>query len=356
MQLEQFGPKIVKFSFQAILILLISFAAGEVSLRVYNYFYPNYIFYSDDSYNRFRGKPYADHWGFKLNSMGFKDEEFTPKEADSYRIIGIGDSFSFGVVPYDHNYLTLTESQLRQQDLNVEVLNMGISGTGPEDYLALLVQEGLPLQPDMLLLSFFVGNDFAESRNDLVKRELHSYSYIASLLHYVLTIKSKYQANNGSYYGNYCDDCPNFTHSAYLEVERKRSYIYNLGNATFTKDLHETKRHLEQIQRICEDNNIELIVVIIPDELQINPELQTELIETYFPSLPPGFWHVSYPNDTLSEYLTALEVDHVDLYDAFVQAGQKQSLYRPRDTHWNIAGNQLAADIIVENLQDYISK
>jgi len=344
--------KMVNISLQAIMILLISFVAGEISLRIYNYFNPNFIFYNDTSYNRFRGRPFADDWGFKLNSIGFKDKEFTPKKEDTYRIIGIGDSFSFGVVPYKYNYLTLTESQLYQKKFNVDVLNMGIPGIGPGDYLDMLVNEGLSLQPDMVLISFFVGNDFFDRIPK--SRELYSYSYIASLFHYILTIKPKYQETNG---GNvYCDTCPSFDHKSYLEIERNRSYIYHLESELFINDLNEALLYLKKIQQICERNNIKLVIVIIPDELQVNTELQTELINTYFPSLPSEFWQASYPNNMLSKSLTDLNIEYIDLYDAFVQEEKNQRLYRPRDTHWNIAGNQLAADIIVENLQEYIPK
>ncbi len=161
---------------------------GEVALRIYDHYNPLFIFYSK-SYDRFRGKPYADDWNFKLNSLGFKDEEFSEKKEKVYNILGIGDSFSFGVVPYQYNYLTLIESQLNQQNANFEVLNMGIPSIGPKEYLSLLVQEGLIFQPDMVLLSFFTGNDFDQSD----KRKLYEYSYIASLLHYVVNIQPKYE-------------------------------------------------------------------------------------------------------------------------------------------------------------------
>src|SRR5262244_447476 len=38
--------------------LIVSLVATELALRIYNHFYPLYIFYGN-SYNRFRGKPFA---------------------------------------------------------------------------------------------------------------------------------------------------------------------------------------------------------------------------------------------------------------------------------------------------------
>src|SRR5436309_13471021 len=152
--------KLTSSAAQTIIIFFITFVLAEITLRVYNHFNPIFIFY-DRSYNRFRGKPGAPDYDFYLNSRGFKDVEFKPqKEANTYRILALGDSFAFGVVPYQHNYLTLLKQQLNSSDRHIEVLNMGIPGIGPQHYLALFVNEGLQLQPDMVLVSFFIGNDF----------------------------------------------------------------------------------------------------------------------------------------------------------------------------------------------------
>ncbi len=60
---------------------------------------PSYIFY-ENSYNRFRGKPLADDYDFRLNSRGFKDvERKKEKEPNVYRNLGLGNSLAFGVVP-----------------------------------------------------------------------------------------------------------------------------------------------------------------------------------------------------------------------------------------------------------------
>jgi hypothetical protein len=64
----------------SLLILLISFGLAEVTLRIYDWIQPLPIFYSRD-YNRFRGKPFAPDWDFRLNSKGFKDVEFEQHKA-----------------------------------------------------------------------------------------------------------------------------------------------------------------------------------------------------------------------------------------------------------------------------------
>ena len=329
-----------RITLQGIAIISISFVLGELALRTYQYFNPTFIFY-DNSYNRFRGKPFSDDWNFKLNSKGFKDKEFTKKNPDIYRIIGIGDSFAFGVVPYQYNYLTVLESKLQEEAIEAEVLNLGIPGIGPKDYLALFVQEGLALNPDMLLLSFFIGNDFSEIQN----RKLISYSHVVSLLSYITTLQATYKGQIIHGQGDYCDNCSNFDDETFLKIEKDRSFIFLKGNQRFHSLSQKAVYYLIQISAICKKKGIDLVIALIPDELQVNPQLQKEVREKFYPDMEKARWNIIQPNNVLIAELTKQKIDHIDLYKYFTEKPTEQ-LYRPRDTHWNIAGNHRAANII----------
>ena len=77
---------------EIVTVSIVSFFAAEIALRIYDRFNPSFVFYSA-SYNRFRGKPFAHDWNFKLNSLGFRDKEFSVKKENVYRILGIGIPF-----------------------------------------------------------------------------------------------------------------------------------------------------------------------------------------------------------------------------------------------------------------------
>ncbi|MCF8144978.1 MAG: SGNH/GDSL hydrolase family protein [Deltaproteobacteria bacterium] len=341
--------KIARLVLQGLLILGISFLLGEITVRTYHYFNPLFIFF-DDSYNRFRGRPFSYDWDFKLNSQGFKDTEFGQKDDDAYRILGIGDSFAYGVVPYAYNYLTLLESQLREEGLRAEVFNMGIPSIGPKDYFSLLIREGLQLRPDMVLLSFFIGNDILESHRD---RKWYSYSYVASLIHYMVKIRPKYEGRIIHGKNVYCDTCPTFAPELYLQIESDRSRIYMTADAD-TPPFDEALDCLRQLRDVCRKNGIDLVVVLIPDEVQINDVLQREVRNRL--SVNQSRWNIQLPNNILTAGLKEMGVDYVDLYPHFVKEAEENRLYKPRDTHWNIAGNQFAADIISNHLRGYVTK
>jgi lysophospholipase L1-like esterase len=326
-------------------IVLVSCLLSEIALRVYDYFNPLFMFY-DESYNRFRGRPLADDWDFKLNSRGFKDVEFFEKRPGAHRILGLGDSFAFGVVPYRHNYLTLLEERLQRDNPAAEVLNVGIPGTGPRDYLALLVREGLALEPDAVLLSFFVGNDFDESWRG--ERPLYSYSYVASLIHYLFQVLPKYEGTFSHGKAEYCDDCPNLDEEAYLGLVGARSLIYLEEYQDFSKVVDNAAYYLARIRDLCARKGIELFVVIIPDEVQFGGELQRRVRERFFPRQT---WNNTRPITALAARLERLGIPYLDLYPHFAAEASGTALYRPRDTHWTIRGNRLAAEVIFDWLR-----
>ncbi len=166
-------------------MLALSLGVSELALRIVHWRRPSFVFFSDDDH-RFRLSPDTVFYGFRVNSLGFHDLEPESPKRD-YRIVALGDSFATGVVPYAHNYLTLLEGTLeRRLGRGVEVINMGIPRIGPNEYLSLLAREGLQLDPDHVLLSFFIGNDFIEvERPWLADQEWWEHSFVATLIVYL---------------------------------------------------------------------------------------------------------------------------------------------------------------------------
>jgi hypothetical protein len=336
---------------QACFIILITFILSEITLRIYNYFEPTFIFY-DNSYNRYRGKPHErDYDNFRLNSLGFKDKEFTKKKMGTFRIIGIGDSFAFGVVPYKNNYLTLLGSQLRHDGYNIELLNLGIPGIGPKEYLELFVREGLALKPDMVLLTFFVGNDFTDC---LEKKKYYEYSYVAVFIKYLITLETKFKKIDINGGGHYYDDKPTMKKDIYFNVERKRSLIYLKGNHTLQRTAKLVFYYLSKINSICKHERIKFIVVVAPDEIQINDTLRQEVIKDYY-SKSRNKWDNTLPIAVLTGGLSKLGITYINLYPYFKEKSGER-LYKPQDSHWNIAGNKLAAGIMQKNIAKLLNK
>ena len=331
---------------QTLVIILTTLVLAEIAFRIYHYINPSFVFY-DDSYNRFRGKPGAADFDFHLNSKGFKDLEYKKqKENDVYRILGIGDSFAFGVVPYQYVYLTRLEEILAEKWKRTEVINMGIVKTGPNEYLALLGNEGLDLNPDMVLVSFFIGNDFQQKR---VERKLYTYSYVASFIDFVITISRGYEGKILETESNYDDTERTLTDEAYTALERRRVEIFRKQNSEFQESLAQTVQYLAEMKHQCDLRGAALAIVVLPDELQVTPAVQAKVFDMNFHEKREDF-DFTLPNRMLSAKLKELNIKYFDLLEDIANAGAQKALYKPNDSHFNIEGNELVARMIAEKL------
>jgi hypothetical protein len=321
------------------LFAVLTFAMVEGALRAYHYVRPSFIFYSDPA-GRYRGQPGAPHYGTRLNSGGFNDVEHTRTRPPHvrHRIVALGDSFALGSVPYASNYLTRLESELAA-DGSVEVINMGVSGTDPIDYLSMLVQEGLAFQPDLVLVNVFVGNDFEARR-----RAWYEYSYVATLVHAVWQIAQAgipATAPSDGPVATYRDDEPSVTLEKFLEIEVDRSWIYVAGSDELSAATTRVGAYLRAIRDAASRAGARTLIVVIPDEVQVNDALREEVIRAS--GHTPGTMDMDQPNRALAAELAHDGIPMLDLLPVFRAGTETGRLYKPQDTHWNIAGNELAA-------------
>ena len=90
------------------------------------------------------------------NRLGFRDREIPPKRADRYRVVVIGDSFTWGQgIEAGERFSNLIADALGP---TYEVLNFGIPGHDIPDHLEELAP-ALAVSPDFILLQLYI-NDF----------------------------------------------------------------------------------------------------------------------------------------------------------------------------------------------------
>jgi lysophospholipase L1-like esterase len=90
------------------------------------------------------------------NHLGFREREIPPKSPDRYRIVVVGDSFTWGQgIGADERFSNLLEGFLGP---GYEVLNFARPGNNMPEHLEVL-GEALPVSPDFILLQLYI-NDF----------------------------------------------------------------------------------------------------------------------------------------------------------------------------------------------------
>lgn len=98
----------------------------------------------------------------RINSLGWRDREISlEKKEDTFRIVALGDSITFGWgVELHETYVKQLETILKKQNSykNYEVINISIEDLGLQEELKLLKQFGLDFQPDLVLLGFYLND------------------------------------------------------------------------------------------------------------------------------------------------------------------------------------------------------
>jgi hypothetical protein len=332
-----------------VLVALLSFACSEIALRVYNRIQPSFVFYNS-SYNRYRGNPFESWFDTRLNSRGFLDTEFGPKQPGRHRIIAIGDSFGHGVVPYRYNFLTLAEAELQKVRPDVELYNLGIPRIGPREYLSLLINEGLAYEPDTVLVSFFVGNDFRDAMRDYQQRALYEHSYVLSLLRHLVYVAPRSKGVDLPLdHDVYVDTAKSIDDEGYRRAKLQAAPLFEGSLDELRAQVAVSLRYLGEIQRVCASRGIKLLVALLPDELQVDEAVRREFLGEAGRDGAP--LDLSRPNRMLRDALEAAGIPHRDLLEPMLDAARTTPLYKPNDTHWNIAGNALAAREIAAFLQ-----
>ena len=100
------------------------------------------------------------------NSFGMRDKEIMPKQLGQYRILVVGDSITFGLgIALDETYPRVLERKLKAAlpTKNIEVLNFGIPAYGTDRELIYLKYHIDRIQPDLIVLGFYVANDISDN-------------------------------------------------------------------------------------------------------------------------------------------------------------------------------------------------
>lgn len=102
----------------------------------------------------------------KTNSLGLREKEIAPVKPEGVmRIMLLGDSVSMAEgVELEEIYLKKFEDLCRMHNIgNVETINAAIRGYGNDQELILLRRIGKKINPDIVILAFYTGNDLIDN-------------------------------------------------------------------------------------------------------------------------------------------------------------------------------------------------
>jgi lysophospholipase L1-like esterase len=348
----------------AIGFCLISFFLLELSLTILDPWLSHGAYVYDAELG-FRVRPGA----LGSNSLGFNDRERPPRSSDTIRVVILGDSFNWKGGERNYTHL-LEEEFVRSHPVPpVEILNAGFPMTHTGEQLALLKQTLPVLDPDLVVLAFFAGNDFTDAQpyrkrivaNDalididprhemrLFGRPILFQSRVWTLLTQEIRRRTKAtQADAGTLTPQAYDQVA-LVKLNFLHRETRAGSRFG-DNISFVREkIREMRDHLQQ-------RGIAFAIVILPDEIQVDDRVLARVLDRY--GLSRADYLIDLPQSIVQGIAREDGIPTLDLTSGFREAAAREAtpLYLPENTHWNDRGNQLAASLLLPWLKERIAQ
>jgi len=364
--------KTTRFAIKIGMIILVSLVCLEILMIVFDpYLFKGTFEYDPDLGFRVRAH-IPGPAGPVTNQFGFCDRDYPlQKTPGVFRILVVGDSFGWaGGLEGNYSALLETMFERREGAHKIDIINGGYPGTHTGEELAMLKKYGLQYDPDLVVLGFFVGNDFVDANPDR-KRIVVNGSYVDiskrrehKLLGYPIIAQSRLLLFIEQKYRVYAESrraqteargqpaqLGTFSEETYLGIERARLEFFSSNPASlkaWQANIDYIFQSISEMDALLKSRNIKFVVAIYPDEFQVNDAVLKAIFEKY--KLNPADYDLHLAQNLLKSFLQSKGIPFIDFLDRFRAEGKEHDLYSLRDTHWNAAGIQLAADILFEDL------
>ena len=247
----------------------------------------------------------------KINSQGLRDDERDlAKDPQTYRILMLGDSITFGWgVRQEETFSKALERMLNEHPLGgpwrrYEVINTGVGNYNTAQEVAYFMERGFRYRPDMVMLAWFINDaeDTPKPVQGWLARESCLYTFVSSAW----------------------DDLGRNTRS---RPSYKEYYagLYEDGREGWA----ECQRALEQLSGTCRHEGFELRILLIPELHSLGADY--EFKDIY---------------DKVQRIAERLKVTSLNLVDAFPTEDPTSFWVSPGDAHPNGRAHAIIAEAV----------
>ena len=332
----------------------------------------------------------------RINADGFRGKELAPT-GSATRIVVYGDSFIHAFYSPDEETFAVQLNRQLAKKLSrpIEVVNAGVSSYGPDQYLLKMQDELSRLQPDLVIVSIFAGNDYG----DLLRNKIFRLSPDGQLEPSSYTLQERFQRllelnqresilkralssilkSRGVVGDQLVDGIGmgekngEFALMNFWLEEAQREYqsnvvdrdpvVRNIFMDHYSADVSlrpnsESAQYkvrllgavMKELQGVAAAANVPLVFLFIPHPFDV--------AETY-----DDFGRVDaarFPNYDRRNQIRPLEEiavregwAYVSLFDAFRERDANELYFHGGDDHWNAEGQRLAAELVAKHLMDH---
>lgn len=295
----------------------------------------------------------------EANKEGFRDVEHTYKKPEgAFRIVGLGDSMLFGYgVGYEDTALKRLGQLLSSDnplEPKIETINLGISGYDINQYKKSLEIEGARYSPDLVIMFFYVGNDWTDKENSYLDSKVDKRGFLvepkadSTALRILLSPVRAFLKSYSQLYMLLRDRIKGWL------MKNKIMAVPYID--LYKKDLNLEKKYIHTLETIkqtslyCRNElSCPFLLCIIPEKMQVRKPLLELAINAY--KINPQDYDWRNTQDTLIKYCEKNKIMYIDLLPALSEAEINKPTYLEIDWHWNKYGHSLAAQEIYKYLK-----
>jgi len=306
----------------------------------------------------------------QTNDLGLRDHPVGPKRPGTLRILGLGDSFSYSnSVNLEETFFKKLEQGLGASGA-VEVINAAVPAYSTLQEYRYLERDGIALQPDVVLLGYYVGNDFQDSWElldslgrptiDVVDGQLQANERFPSaryeqqervLRTATMSLRAFFASNSALY--------------VFLR-ERFSESLWRLGlrnnppppdfcakvfSPSMAAGWATTQSYLRKFAELTSAKGIRLILVALPTQYQVHEELWKHHFTTF--GLDPRNYDLEKPQAILREFCERHGIEYVDVLPAMRARAATTKMFYPIASYMTPDGHQLVASELLVYLRDH---
>lgn len=340
---------------------------------------------SHPTYGRFQ-IPNTDGWyrtdefvtRVAFNSLGLREREVpVPKPAQESRVLFLGDSFVQATeVAADATLTRRVEQDLAQAGRQIYTIDAGVGGFSTDQELLLVRDLGPKVQPDLVVLVFYLGNDVTENSNQLTRylkpyftldangslqpTEFHARARSEEGISERLRRDSRLYSVLDTGVFPKLRTLPGFSRIFRADPDGATpipigagpggSGVYVANLPPLWEDAWKlTDVLLAAVRDETKRQGVPLLIVSAPTKWEVYNEDWTSLLQQN--KLPADDWDLDGPNRRLHEIAQRQGVPFLDLRPALQKAATDHPrLYFRQDVHWTPEGHRVVGDAISEYL------
>lgn len=278
----------------------------------------------------------------KINALGFRGPlPASPKKQGTLRILGLGDSITFGEgVKFEDTFLHQIQNILNQDaHRSVEILNLGAGGFSIADEITVFEKKWLPTfadSIDLVLVTFYIndaikgidewGNVTGHNFETKKPKTVMDWCMTCELIENIIWVRKM-----GKRYEHFLGG---------PLLERPKWFLKEGPYATSQYWIYAEEK-LARLKELSQKHHFDVAVIIFPDLYRLN-------------SKHPFLAVYDFVEETCKSY----DIQVFDLFDAFARSGYKEEglWVHPIDHHPNEIAHKIAAQQISRFLMEILPK